>query len=240
MLTVVSLAACAPAPVPRRVVAEETALRRQIEGIEGLLARAAQGSLVPDGELVVALSEKLIEDTARLALPREQVVAGRYRVRLETIEVRFRDGVGSLRLDGRVSPADRPPEDVFADLAVFGLIDSAELLPNGRMRVQGTPIGFEVARVGVFGETAVGRRLLETLAAEKIDALGGLAFPVEVPVHLEQAVTLEGAGGDGPLRVNPARVPLHVGIARLTAHSRRLWISIAVATASGAGTGTSR
>lgn len=237
-----ALAACGPreAPAPRRVVAQEVALRRQIEGLEGLLARAEQGRLVPDDELVIALSEKLVKDVVRLALPRERVVAGRYRVRLETADVRFRDGLGSLRLDGRVSPADRPPEDVFAELAVFGLIDSAELLPGGRLRVQGTPIGFEVKRVGVFGETGVGRRLLETLAAEKIDDLGGLAFPVEVPVQIEQALSLEGLAGGGPVRVRAARVPLKMSVARLSAHGERLWISIAVSTATGGGAGAVR
>lgn len=234
------LAACAPHDAPRRLVAQETVLRRQIEGLEGLLERAAQGRLVPDDELVIALSEKLVVDVARLALPREQVVAGRYRVRLETASVRFRDGVGSLRLDGRVSPADRPAEDVFAELALFGLIDSAELLPGGRLRVLGTPTGFEVKRVGVFGETRVGRRLLETLAAEQLDALGGLAFPLEIPVQIEQALSLAGLGGSGPVRVRPASVPLKVSVARVVAHGERLWVSIAVSAAPDDGAGAAR
>ncbi len=219
---------CTPAsaPAPRRVLAEEAMLRRQIEGLEAVIARAESGRLLPDDELAVAVSEKLVKDVARLALPREQVVAGRYRVRLETVDVRFRDGIGSLRLDGRVSPAERAPEDVFAEVAVFGLVDSAELLPGGRLRVAATPIGFEVKRVGVFGESDLGRSLLESFAAQKVDELRSLTFPLDVPVQIEQALSLKGLGGDGPVRIRPASVPLTVGVARVAAYGERLWIAI--------------
>jgi hypothetical protein len=63
------------------------------------------------------------QDLAALALPREQVIADKFRVRLEQVDVRFRDRYGSVRLDGRVSLASGPVEDVFAELAVFGLMD---------------------------------------------------------------------------------------------------------------------
>jgi hypothetical protein len=227
------LVACSRVPEgPRRVLAEETTLRRQVEGLEALLARAEQGRLLADDGLLVALSEKLVKDVARLALPREQVVAGRWRVRLETVDVRFRDGLGSLRLDGRVSPAERPPEDVFAELALFGLVDSAELLPGGRLRLRGRPIGFEVKRVGVFGESTLGRGLLERLAAERLDELEALAFSVDVPVQVEQALALPGLGGDGPVRVKPASVPLSVHVASVSAFDERLWVALSASAGS--------
>jgi hypothetical protein len=227
LLLLTTLACSARAPeAPRRVVAQEATLRTQIEGLEAVLARAAQGQLLPEDELAVAISEKLVKDVARLALPREQVVADKYRVRLETVDVRFRDGVGSLRLDGRVSPADRAPEDVFAELALLGLVDSAELLSGGRLRLRGRPIGFEVKRVGVFGESDLGRSLLERLAAERLEQLEALAFSVDVPVQIEQALALKGLDSGGPVRIRPARVPLTVRVGRVAAFDERLWIAL--------------
>src|SRR5262249_34499529 len=104
-----------------RVISQELVLTRQIEGLRALIAAAEKRSLVPSDKLVVAVSEQIVKDLAALALPREQVIADKFRVRLEQVDVRFRDGAGSVRLDGRVSPAGQPPDAVFAELAVFGL-----------------------------------------------------------------------------------------------------------------------
>src|SRR5262245_56833983 len=68
-----------------RVIAQELVLTRQIEGLRALIAAAETGSLVPKDKLVVAVSEQIVKDLAALALPREQVIADKFRVRLEKV-----------------------------------------------------------------------------------------------------------------------------------------------------------
>jgi hypothetical protein len=224
----VAAAACGGGAGPRRVMDQQAVLQRQIEGLEGLVAAAEQGSLVPRDKLVVAVSEQVVRELAQLALPREEVIGGRYRVRLETVDVRFRDKWGSVRLDGRVSPAAGSPEDVFAELAVFGLLDAVEVDPDdGMLRGKVSLIGFELKRLGLYGESAAGRRLLEGLAGTRLDALSALAFPLALPVRLEQELTLPGSS-EGPVRLRAARFPLRVGVVDVSAHGERLWVAFDV------------
>ena len=210
-------------------MAEEVVLKRQIKDLGELVARAERGSLLPSDKLIVAVSEQLVKNLAQLALPREQVIAKNYRVRLETVDVRFRDKHGSVRLDGRVSPAAGSAEDVFAELALFGTIDSVEVdRASGVLRGKVSLIGFELKKVGVFGESSGGRRLIEELARQELEVLESLALPIEIPVRLEQEIALKGVE-EGPVRLHPASFPLHVVVADVAAHGQRLWIALDVA-----------
>lgn len=226
----IAAGACSREAGPRRVLAQELVLKRQIEDLTRLVEVAERGALLPPDELVIAVSEQLVKDVARLALPREQVVAGKFRVRIEKVDVRFRDKHGSVRLDGRVSLADGPSPEVFAELAVFGLIETVELDPrSGVLRGNVSVIGFELARVGVYGESAAGRTLIEELARLKAGALQALALPIEVPVALEREIVLPGLGDGGPVKLVPKRFPLKVTVADVAAHGERLWVALDVA-----------
>ena len=229
LLAALAAAACGGGAGPKRVVAREVVLKRQIEGLETLIASAQRGELFPRDRLVVAVHEEMVRELAALALPREEVIAEDYRVRLDRVDVSFRDRWGSVRLDGRVSPAGGSANDVFAELAVFGQLDAVEVDPgtgvlSGRVSV----IGFELQRFGVFGESAAGRRLVERLAEQQAEALAALASPITIPVRLEQEITLKGLGPEGPVRVRPARFPLKVTVADVSAHGGRLWVALDV------------
>jgi hypothetical protein len=219
---------CARRSGQTRIVAQEIVLKRQIEGLRALIDATEKGSLLPKDSLVVAIGERMVKDLAALALPREQVIADRFRVRLEQVDVRFRDGYGSVRLDGRVSPSSRPTDDVFAELAVFGLMDRIDLDPQtGILSGKISVIGFELKKVGVFGETRAGQRLLEELAAQRIDDLSALALPIKIPVRLEEEIALKGVT-EGPVRLRPATFPLKVTVVGVSAHGERLWVSVDV------------
>jgi hypothetical protein len=216
-------------PQPRVLLDEEAMLKGQIEGLRELLDRAERGTLFPSDRIVVSVREQLVKEMAQLTLPREQVIGNRYRVRLETVDVRFQDKNGSVRLDGRVSPVDRSPEDFFADVAVFGMMDSVELDgASSVLTARVSMIGFELKRVGVFGETRLGRRLLQELAERHADDLRALVFPVTIPVHLETEIALPALTASGPVRVRGASVPLSVKVADVVAHGRRLWVAVEV------------
>lgn len=209
-------------------MAREAMLRHQIDGLETLIASAEKGTLFPKDLLVVSVDEQTVRDLALLALPREEVIAGKYRVRLDKAEVGFRDKWGSVRLDGRVSPAGGSADDVFAELAVFGHLATVDIDENGVLKGRVSVIGFEVQRFGVYGESAAGRRLLEGLAEQQAGALSSLALPITIPVQLQQLITLDGLGPEGPVRVLPAQFPLKVTVADVSAHGGRLWIALDV------------
>src|SRR5262249_25290261 len=127
LLALLLAPACARDRLPGGLLAREALLERQIQELS-LLGRATErGGFLPKDQLVVAVSERLANALAALALPREQVVAGRYRVRLETADVRFRGEHGSVRFEGRVSPVESLPQDFAAQIALFGAVDTVEL-----------------------------------------------------------------------------------------------------------------
>jgi hypothetical protein len=228
-LAVLLAAGCRDDPGPQRIIAQELAITRQIEGLRELIATAERGSLVPSDRVIIAVEEQLVRDLAQLALPREEVIGGRFRVRLEQADVRFQDKWGSVRLDGRVRPAEGSAEDMFAEVAVFGLMDAVEVDPTtGELSGKVTPLGFEVRRVGVYGESSAGRRMLEAFGRTRLQDLSALTFPVHFPVRLEQEVVLGGLA-DGPVRIHPAKVPLKFSVHDVSAHGERLWVTVDVA-----------
>jgi hypothetical protein len=204
----------------------ETVLNRQIEGLRDIVAAAEKGSLLPRDRLVVSVHEDLVKNLAQLALPREQVIDGRFAVRIETIDVRFRDKWGSVRMDGRVGLVGEQASEVFADLALFGLLDAVEVDPRtGTLRGTVRLIGFELQRLDVGGSRWGARRLIETLAGEGAEKLSSLAFPLTIPVHLENEIAMKGVS-EGPVRLKPAEFPFRVTVAGVVAVSERLWVAL--------------
>lgn len=231
LLAVVPLLGCEPAPGPRAIISPDH-LRQQIEDLRGLIRAAEQGDLLPPDRLLVAVDEETVRELARLGLPREQPVAGtggRLRVRIEAVDVEFRDGHGLVRLDGQVHRAAGPPDDVFAELGVLGRVDRVEVDPeSGGLRGRVTLIGLELKRVGLFGESALRRRLLEGLAGLNPQILSLLSDSLVLPVRLERDVGIRGTADDGPVRVAPAHFPLSARVTDLLAFDRRLWVVLDV------------
>jgi hypothetical protein len=215
---------------PRRVLAQRALLKRQIEDLSSLVQAAEKGALLPRDKLVVAVSERMVTRVIQLALPREQVVAERYRVRLERVDVQLRDRHGTVRFDGRVSSTEGSPQEFTAELAVFGLVEAVEAdQASGVLRARLSVVGFELQRFGLQGETETGRRMVEELARLGAEAFQPLALPVAIPVRLEQELALPGAGGNGPVRFPAASVPLRLTVADVAAHGGRLWMALDVA-----------
>lgn len=231
LLALVAALGCDAGDTPRAIVSPEH-LRRQVEDLQGLIAAAKQGELLPSDRLLVAVDEQTVRDLSRLGLPREQDVfgsGGRLRVRIDAVDVEFRDGHGLVRLDGRVYPTSEPPDAAFAELAVLGRVDSVEVDDeSGTLRGQVTLIGLEVKRVGLSGEGALRRQLLETLAGLNPQVLSLLSESLVLPVRLEREVRIRGTGDGGPVRIEPARFPLSARVTDLLAFDRRLWVVLDV------------
>jgi hypothetical protein len=231
LVAVLSVLGCQPGEGPRAIISPQH-LNRQIEDLRALIRAAEEGELLPRDRLLVAVDEQTVRDLARLGLPREQDVAGtagRFRVRIDAVDVEFRDGHGLVRLDGQIYRTAGPPEDVFAELAVLGRVDHVDVDDeSGTLRGRVTLIGLEVKRVGLFGESALRRQLLEGLASLNSQVLSLLSDSLVLPVRLEQEIRIRGTAEKGPVRIQPARFPLSARVTNLLAFDRRLWIVLDV------------
>jgi hypothetical protein len=226
---------CGEAP-PQRVLDLESHLSRQVADLRALVERAEKGRLVPTDGLVVAVREDLVRRMAELALPREQVLQQRFRVRLERADVRFRDRHGAVRLEGRVGWADEADlkrADVFVDLVVFGRIDAAAVDPEeGTLAVDIVPVGFEIQKVNVGEGQPTVRQLAEGAARALPQSLSGLGTRVTIPVAFERELMVDGRDS-GPLRYRPASLALRFVVKDVSAHGGRLWLSVGVDAAAG-------
>jgi hypothetical protein len=221
---------CGQGP-PKQVLDLETHLTRQVADLRTLVDRAEKGRLVPTDGLVVAVREEVVRRMAELALPREATVQGRFKVRLERADVRFRDRHGTVRLEGRVGWADNADlyrADVFVDLTVFGRIDTVAVdAKEGTLTADMVPIGFEIRRLNVGEQQPTVRQLAEGLARALPEGLSTLRSSLTIPVAFERQLRLNGRES-GPVRFRPGSLPLRLVVRDVCAHGGRLWVSVGV------------
>lgn len=225
-------AACGGPPETVLVLAREEQLQRQIESLRGLVARAKGGGLVPSDGVVIAVGEGLVRDLLALSLPREIALPeDGLRVRLEAAEVGFRDGLGTVRLDGEAEWTKVPGlagTVASARLAVHGRIDRLTVDARaGRLAGSVVPIGFEIRGLEVGEERPRTRRLAGTLARALEEELPRLAVPLAIPVAIERRLDLA-AMESGPFRLRAASVPLRLVVRDVSAHGGRLWVVVGI------------
>lgn len=213
------------------VLAREEHLQRQVESLRALVDRAKKGALVPRGGVVVVVSEGLVRDLIQLALPREVALVEGFRVRLETVDVGFRDGLGTVRLEGRAEWKEVPGfpgTDASAELTVYGRLDDVAVDPRaGRLEGAVVPFGFEIHRLEVGEERPNTRRLAATLARTLKGELPRLSMPLVVPIAIEQQVRFA-ALRMGAVHVRGASAPLRAVVRDVSAHGGRLWLVLRV------------
>jgi hypothetical protein len=211
-----------------QVSAEEAVLERQVAGLQALVAAAERGPLIPFREVLVVLDQRLVQDLLTSAMPFERVVAGRYRIRVTDARVHFDDGFALVQVDGRASLADRPDRNVFAEVSVFGGLNTMELDPgSGTLRARVDVVAFEVRRLAVLGVDAP-EDLIEDLGRQQLEAFAVLLSRFDVPVRLDRDITIPGVTGE--VTIAPARLPLALSVQDVKALRGRLWVSVAAAT----------
>jgi len=229
VVSALAAGACTDPDAPYRVVAEEENLTRQVEDLRALVDRAEKGVLVPRDGLVVSVSEELVQRLIQLALPREDVLEGRFFVRLEKAEAHFEDGHGAVRLDGHVEWLDDTfgfRGEVDADLTVLGRVEAvAADTTEGTLTARVVPYGFEVHRLRVGDEAPRTRHFLHVLGRTLPGALSTLSTRLTIPVAFEREVSLDGIEA-GPVSIGGASVPVRAAVREATAHGGRLWVSL--------------
>jgi hypothetical protein len=222
VISLLVAAGCHPVGLVQRPPIEEVLLERRQQGLRSLIADARDGTLVPFEQALVVVSESLVQNLIEATLPIEQVLADRYRVRVESARVQFQEGFGQVQLRGRASLVNDP--NTAAEIDVYGAIDVVDLDPKtGVLRGRVTILAVETQRVDVIGVSAPVRRLVDDLSREQLKTFEPLLDRVDIPVRLEQELLVPALDQSG-VRIAEASLPLEATVVDVKAFHGKLWI----------------
>jgi hypothetical protein len=198
---------------------EETVLARQTVALQTLVDAADRGALVNFAQVLVVVDQGLVRDLLRAAMPIEALIGG-FRVRLESAEASFDDGLALVHLSGKATLIE---SSVSADLRVYGGLEVVKLDPqSGRLRCEVRVFGVEADRANLIGIDEPLRDLARALSHGGLAAL--LRF-VEVPVRIDDHLSLP-AVHSKRLRLRAAEVPIRAEVAEVKVFKGRLWVGL--------------
>jgi hypothetical protein len=202
-------------------------LQQRNLGLGRLVAAAKSGPLVPFDEVLVVVDQALVQDLLSAATPYERTVAGKYRVRVDRTVVELEDGLGLVRLMGRVSFTNRPEEDAYADLTVFATLGLVRILEaSGTLEARVAVLAVEARRVDLMGLPAPVKDLVEEVSREKIQEFDVLAGAIQIPVKLQSRVELPRVGPGGGVHIPAAEVPVQTSVTDVQALRGKLFVAI--------------
>jgi hypothetical protein len=202
--------------------ARKKVLEREVAALREAVSRLESGQpLVPEGDLVVAIDDGLLQGVIGAQLPFEQAIEG-FELRLEQAQVAFR-GAPTVSLRGRLRRAGNA--DLEAVVEVLGALDRIAVDPaRGALeaRIVVDHIGIEKA-AGI--EALLSGATLDELARAIRLQLGDRLPPIQIPVKVQQSIELP-AIATGPVRVDGARMPISANVSQVFAGQGRLWVAI--------------
>lgn len=212
--------ACGADPLPD---AERVVLERELANLSSY-QELDVGSALGEGDIVIVLHERTLAGLLTEALPVEETIAGRFRVRLRSAEVDFRTGLALVQFSGRVSLVERP--SVFVDATVFGLLEIARLDQElGVLLAQVEILAVEAQDIIVGGWSAPAARLASELATRKGNEFNELFGDLPVPILLERNIRLP-AVSDSSVTIPSVDVPLTARVGNVLTADERLWVVV--------------
>jgi hypothetical protein len=150
-------------------------------------ATPADSSLMPAGDVVVAVGVELLRDLLRAVGPYTRTI-DRYRIEVDDVRLRFRDGLALVEIVGKASLAARP--DVGVDIVLHGLLEF------GGVGADRTSLDAHVEIVGIEVDVPAAGRLARPVArlanelvhrrAAEFDAvLGTIGIPLQLDEEFE-------------------------------------------------------
>ena len=203
-----------------RVSVQEALLTRQTEELLKLTAAAEKGTLLDFPGVLVVVDQALVQDLLRAITPVEADVGGGFRVRIETADAAFGDGVALVRLTGHASLAGGPDS---SRVTVFGAIDVVELdRASGTLQCRVGILGVEADNPMGLGHNDPIGRLTEALGHGGLSLLVG---SLEIPVSVENRLSIP-AVESKRLRIAAETLPLTVAVQQARAFGGRLWVFV--------------
>jgi hypothetical protein len=201
--------------------ARASLLRQQIAGMRTIVARAERGEFAHSHRLVIAVSESVIQDIVNAQLPRRAVMREVLDVEIQKARVSCRATQTVVLLDARVRLAKGP--ETYVDALVTGGLDRMELnLRHGRLVGR---VRLYQLEVSTQAASPLVRMVIEGIGEPGLKSLSDSLPVIEIPVRLEEEIQIPGFG-DGPVVVDPGRLPLKVAVSDAFAFGERLWVLI--------------
>jgi hypothetical protein len=198
--------------------ARKALYQKQIAQLETLVATARQSG-VPRDRLYIGVTEDVFREVVRATLPRVVRLGQRVRLRLETAEASFRYSTGVVQFEGRVESVEHP--SLFLAVRLAGGLDRVDYA-EGRLTTRIRVYYFEVLG-SALGD--IGKAVIEGLAREHMSAIENVVPPIEIPVRVEQGLTVA-AFNEGPVSAGPGTLPFAASVARVITLNGRLWIGL--------------
>jgi hypothetical protein len=205
-----------PAEVARDRAAEAF-LAEQIADLKGLIQRGESGELVSQDRIAISVSEAMVKRLIDASLPQETTIAGRFRVRIESADPFFRGNNAALVFQAvaRGLHAETPS----ARLELGGSLERVRI-ERGRLTADVRLSHFKVLDTSL-GDVAAD--VLEELVRENAETLTRLLETIEIPVHLEQSLDIDGLNAGGVV-ARPGVLPLEMTVAEVVPVRERLWV----------------
>jgi hypothetical protein len=177
------------------------------------------GELVSRDRIAISVSESIVKQLIDATLPTEATIAGRFRVRIESAQPFFRGNNAALVFQAVARGLE--PDSPTARVEIAGSLE--------RVRIEGGTLIADVklAHFKIL-DTSIGdvaADVVERLVGDNPDAFAGLLPSVEIPVRLEQKVTIAGLNA-GPVAARGGVLPLEMTVAEVVAVGERLWVLV--------------
>jgi len=204
---------------------EQTRDAQQFVSLRQYAAREELGSFLPSHDAQIAIGERLLRDVLTRSLPiRQSFEQGRYEARLDRARLELEDGLASIRMFGQVRRVD-PKRTIQADVELQTHIDVVEFRPDvGTIRAGLSVTGAHVIRAGHGSEKTFMKPAARFFGGLKVEDWNRERLSLELPIHLDQEITIPDVNGDVSLRAR--RIPLRVRVSALTVLQNRLVLSL--------------
>jgi hypothetical protein len=209
-------------PAAAMARSRKTLLEGELIELGRLMGKARRGELVTEGQIAIGVSESLVQRLVTASLPPERVLVGRLRIGLERVEPFFRGGLAAIRFRAHVSSTDLP--NARGDVELGGSFRDVRL-EKGRLTARIELVHFTVHSSFVGN---LGKNFVEDAVRANLSTVQGWIPPLEIPVLLADAVDFGGLD-EGPLRVGPGRLPLHLALSHVVPVNERLWLVVSAA-----------
>lgn len=212
---------CGPGePLAQRL--ERDLLLRQKEALQRELTRPEE----LDSDVIVVIPASLVDELLEVALPLETVLAGRFRILVDSGRVDFAGGLALVHLSAYVTSVDR--EEVSARIDILGALQVLEIQDSGALATRVEILGWQTQDVRLGTLSPPAGRLLDELASRPASDLNELLSRIEIPVRLVPTIPLPGVEED-EVTIPAVDIPLAARLMEVRVGGGQLWVYIDVA-----------